>query len=307
MMRLLLAGLLCSLSVIGFWTPIPAPTDVIAIVGYLALSALLLDLAARFRARDLFALLTLAGLYGLLAALFIHPHTALTDIPRTLFTRALGGHTLMGLIALVLFFGVRASPLTLISAGIIGAAWGIWAKWSPVAVWNATEPTPLPTLLIALFVGLFVIGSLSALARRNMVGGLLPDAFKLPAVGWLLVAVTATGLLFFQAAQGRVDGVTAVVVLVLASFCAAILWFQKRVKGGTLLDSVQPLPPSTLIRLGAVFALGALIGWLLPRTDPDGVAILVSLFAAYGLIWLPAVSLVLGARAFGRQARALKL
>ncbi|MBE2269195.1 MAG: hypothetical protein IAE80_13265 [Anaerolinea sp.] len=302
--RLLLAGLLLSLSVIGFWTPIPAPTDVVGIIGFAVLSALLLDLAARFRARDLYALLTLAGMYGLLAALFIFPHTALTDVPRTLFTRALGGHTLMGLLALLLFFGVRASPLTLIGTSVIGAAWGIWAKWSPVEVWGALEPTPLPTLLIALVVGLVVAGGLSELARRASASHM---DFRLSPLGWLIAGVTAAGLLLFQAAQGRIDGVTAVIVLVLAGFCAAILWFQKRVKGGTLLDSVQAPTRGTLIRLGAALAVGAVIGWLLPRTDPDGVAILVSLFAAYGLMWLPAVSLVLGARAFGRQARALKL
>jgi hypothetical protein len=32
-----------------------------------------------------------------------------------------------------------------------------------------------------------------------------------------------------------------------------------------------------------------------------------ALFTAYGLIWLPAVTIVLGAQAFSRQARAMRL
>lgn len=312
--RLLLALLLWFASCVLLWTPIPTPLDGLTLLACFALSAVLLDLAARYRARGVFALLTLAGIYGLLAALFIFPATALTDMPRTLFTRALGGHALMGVIALALFFGAGKPPLAWVIAAVTGAAWALWARWSPVEVWGAGEPTALFVLIGALVIGAGAIFAAALLARTrpshasdpSNLSDVRPDV-RLSPLGWLVIGGVAAALLLFQAAQGRVDGMTAVIVLTLAGFCAAILWFQKRAKGATLLESASALTPQRLGGLIGAFAFGGLIGGLLPRFEPDPIALLVGVFAAYGLIWLPAVSMVLGWRAFARQARAFKL
>jgi hypothetical protein len=301
--RLLLAALLWFASGVLLWTPIPSALDALTVIGCYALSAALLDLASRFRARDLYALLTLAGIYGLLAALLIHPATALIDMPRTLFTRALGGHTLMGMIALAIFLTPCKPWRSSIGALILGGAWGIWAKWTPVELWGAAAPTDLLTLTLSGSTGAAVIAAVALIAARYE----RPRTFRLSPLGWLIVGMTGTGLLLFHAAQGRIDGVTAVIVLTLAGFGAAILWFQKRVKGTTLLDAAPAIALRCWFPPVIAFAVGAVIGWLLPRTDPGGVEVLVGVFAAYGVIWLPAVSLVLGARAFSRQARAFKL
>jgi len=301
--RLLLAVLLGFASVILLWTPIPTAADWLSLIGCYAISALLLDLASRHRARDLYALMTLAGLYGLLAALFIHPATALIDMPRTLFTRAMGAHTLMGLIALAIFFGIGKSPLARFGVILVGVAWAVWAKWSPLELWGAAEPTSPILLILAFVIGVSVI-LLAAIPLQRVER---PTDFRLSPLGWLIIGAVAAVLLLFQAAQGRIDGVTAVITLVLAGFGAAILWFQKRAKGSTLLDSTPAPTLRGMVTTAILFAVGAVIGYALPRTDPDGVEILVSLFAAYGVIWLPAVSIVLGARAFVRQAGAFRL
>ncbi len=301
--RLLLAVVLWFASTVLLWTPMPAASDWLTLIGCYAVSALLLDLAARFRARDMFALLTLAGIYGLLAALFIHPATALSDLPRTLFTRALGAHALMGVVALVVYLRGKPSLISLAGTLLVGAAAGIWATWSPVELWGAAEPTTLITVIGTFAIGVGAILVVAALAQR----GALPTDYRLSPVGWLALSAVGAALLLFQAVQGRIDGVTAITILVLVSFSVAILWFQKRVKGTTLLATVPAQRLPALIIPAIVFLGGVVVGGWLPRTDPDGIEILVSLFAAYGVIWLPAVSIVLGGRAFAKQARALKL
>lgn len=301
--RLLLAALLWFASTVVLWTPIPSALDALTLFGYYAVSAALLDLATRYRARDLYALLTLAGMYGLLAALFMHPATALIDMPRTLFTRAMGAHALMGLIALVSYLAAGKTGARALGAFVIGGAYGAWARWSPLELWGAAEPTPLLTLALSAGIGMVVIAALALVAARVE----RPRDLRLSPLGWLLVSGMGAALLLFHAARGRVDGVTAVIVLTLAGFGAAILWFQKRAKGATLLDRAPPFTPRHGLPLLIGFGIGMAVSSLLPRTDPDAVAVLAGVFTAYGVIWLPAVSLILGARAFARQARALKL
>jgi hypothetical protein len=116
-----------------------------------------------------------------------------------------------------------------------------------------------------------------------------------------------------RAAAGAVDGLALAIMGVLALYCVGILYFQRRQKGRTLLDEagVQAGLDALPLWVGGVVAFaGVCVGaYGLPRFagETDLVAALAVVFTGYGLIWLPAVSLVLGARAFARQARALRL
>src|SRR5262249_21361831 len=86
LVRALLAALLLSGSKILVWVTPPGRTLLdwaLLLPGYLALAAILLDLTARYRVRDLFGALTLMGFYSLLAALVLNPHYAYLDVPRT--------------------------------------------------------------------------------------------------------------------------------------------------------------------------------------------------------------------------------
>src|SRR5262245_39662 len=76
--------------------------------GCLALSAALLDFAARWRIYDLFGLLLLAGICGLCSGLLLNPGIALADVPRTLVTRVAGLDALAGL-AVLTFAGAFTS------------------------------------------------------------------------------------------------------------------------------------------------------------------------------------------------------
>src|SRR5258708_776960 len=95
---ILLALLLMFGSEILVWTN-PAGRPILEwlllIPGYVALSAVLLDFTVRYRIRDLFGVLLLAGIYSLSSALILNPASTLTDLPRTLVTRVMGAHGLI--------------------------------------------------------------------------------------------------------------------------------------------------------------------------------------------------------------------
>ncbi len=131
--RGLLAALLLFASEVVLWTNPTgrAPLEwLLLAVGYLALAVLLLDLAARYRIRDLFGLLALAGIYGLISSLALNSQTALAEVPRTWATRVMGAHTLAGLGALLLFltFTSARSRGLLLAAVVSGLLWGVWVR-----------------------------------------------------------------------------------------------------------------------------------------------------------------------------------
>ncbi|MCS7071162.1 MAG: hypothetical protein NZM00_06625, partial [Anaerolinea sp.] len=164
--RLRLAVLWAFGSEILLWT-LPERTDladgVAAAISYLALAALLLDLGVRFRVRGLYGLLALAGIYALGYGLLINPASAFADLPRTLFTRVLGANALIGLgglLILILSGALRLrQPVALLAGmGVLGAAWGMWARWSPVIITGRLDTPEAPFALgTALAVGVLAI------------------------------------------------------------------------------------------------------------------------------------------------------
>jgi hypothetical protein len=281
---------------------------------YLALSALLLEIAARYRLRDAYGLLMLAGVYGMLNGLILNPASALVDVPRTLITRAMGAHGLAGLVALALFFGLagglrarRTLVAALALAVVVGAGWGTWAHWSPVE-FGGLPPSAPETLLLGGGIGIALMAAAWAAARRVPPGNL-----RLSPRGWALTLLVLGGLLLLHLLRGEIDPLSLVIIVTLSAFSVIIIWFQMRKKGATLLDGLADAPASwgAFGLLVAGFGLAASVGYSLPRVETsataDPLALIGALFTAYGLIWLPAVSIVLGARAFARQARAMRL
>ncbi len=314
-LRLLLAALLAFASHVILWTPIPGIIDAVLLaLGYLALSSLLLEIAARYRLRDLFGLLTLAGIAGMANGLILNPQSALIEVPRTLISRAMGGQAIAGLIALALFLALTNGSLrsrrilivTLILAALIGVGWGTWGHWSSQFFDNGVEVAPL-RLLFDGALGLMLITLALTVERAASSTDL-----RLDSRGWAFTLIVLVGLLVLHLLQGQVDVLSLSLLVTLSAFAIMILWFQKRQKGATLLDHVASAPVSWAqwIALVIVFALGGVVGYLLPHSSADvndPVAVIGAIFTAYGLIWLPALTIVLGARAFTRQARAMRL
>jgi hypothetical protein len=310
--RALLTVLLLFASEVLLWANPPGRTfpEWMALgVGYLALAALLLDFMARFRIRDVFGLLALAGLYGLLASLLLNPATALADVPRTWATRVLGANTLLGLVALAAFLQLRtgANRRLLAGAGIAGVLWGLWVRW--LAVFTDLVPSIVPLDSALLYAGaLLLIAALIWLAIRRE-NAPASASMRLSLIEWALVLVTLIGLLLTHLSV--IDTISLGVLLALAIYCGVVLWFEKRDGSQTLFDIGLPVTQSTPLvpAISAViFLIAGAIGYSLPFTEATSpFGIMIAVFAAFGLVWLPTVSLVLGVRAYRQMGRQRQL
>ncbi|HYO87312.1 MAG TPA: hypothetical protein VER79_01620 [Candidatus Limnocylindrales bacterium] len=286
-------------------------------VGYTALAALLLDMAARLRMRDGYGVLALAGLAGAGAALLFNPAYALANPPLTWFTRALGACALGGMLALLLFLqGTRpmnrpAAALLLMLSAAGGALWGYWARWSPQAVDATAPPTPPEVIVLTAVLVLLVLIAVLALSGRARTGEPLDLRLPPPVLAVLLLALLAVFL--GRVLSESVDAASALALSLAGAMSLAVLYYQKRPRGLTLLDGIERLPPANWPKLvvpaAVLVVAGAVLGAGLPRgpLDSDAVAILAAGITAFGFLWLPGVALVIGARAFGRLARTDRL
>jgi hypothetical protein len=307
--RLWLAGLFFFGSEIVLWTNIQRAWVEWLMIGggYLALAALTLEMAAFFRARSVFEAMALAGIVGLANGLLINPSTALVDLPRTLVTRAMGGHALLALAMVGVFTLIAGARRNWTGLGALGAAglglfWGLWARWSPTEL--AAQPeTPLAVML---GVGGLTLLLLTALARW------LPTAPipRLSRLDWTLCLGMLLALLIVRLLNGQIDSFALIAVPLLIVYCLAVLYFRQRKKAGSFMDTGARPPAWTWLGLISAIFLGAgALGYHLPRQTEWGdlLASVAVVFTAYGLIWLPCMSLVLGAQAFSRQARGFNL
>lgn len=306
--RLWLAGLFFFGSEIILWTNTQREWVEWLLIagGYLALAALTLEAAAFFRARSVFEALALAGMVGLANGLLLNPTTALIDLPRTLVTRAMGGHALMALAMIGVFTLITGARRTLagLSIGAVGLGlfWGLWARWSPTELAGQPE-TPLAVMLGAGALTLFI---LTAMAR------LLPTASipRLNRLDWTLCLGVLLALLIIRLLNDQLDSFALTAVPLLIVYCLAVLYFRQRKKAGSFMDTGSNAPAWAGFGIACAIFLGAgVIGYHLPRLveGSDLLALLAVVFTAYGLIWLPCMSLVLGAQAFSRQARGFNL
>lgn len=321
-LRLLLAALLLFGSEVIFWAdPLARPPSewLLTLLGYLALAAVLLDLADRARIADLPGLMTLAGLYSLGAALVIWPDSAFADVPRTLVTRVMGAHSLLATLMLLAFLGLtrrrrQTQALTLAGCALIGLFWGWWMQ-----EWPTLAGFPLSSFSSALLLAaavLLVILLLAGLTRRRPDPA--PEANeplrpRLSWIGWLLAVLALAGLAAFRylRAEFRADDLP--LIGLLALICAALLYFRRRATGRTLIDHLaqREQPPLRALLLGAGLLLfSAVLTAALPpaRLGSTPFVTLVGLFfTAYGLSWLPLVSLIVGLRGALRQLETRRL
>lgn len=287
--------------------------------GYGALACLLLEVAARFRWRDVYGLLAVAGLYALLNALLLNPVTSFAEFPRTLFTRVLGAHALVGALMIALWRwllqpGSRLPVFPLSLSIIVGGIWGIWAHWSASLFQGdvvATE-TPIELILLCALLSIGLVAGARLLMARSASSDTtleLPH-FYLGRVGWLFTASTLVTLAIVQLSSGAIDGLSITVCFALALMCLGIVYFQKRKKGRTLFDGLQPRPIRwiSLLLIVAMVA-AAVLTYPLPRGEGenDPVFVIAAVFTAYGIAWLPGIALAIGVRGFIRQVQTHRL
>ncbi len=313
---LLLAVLLLWGSEVLVWTNPPGrePLDwPLMLLGYGVVAALLLDWLVRYRVRDLFGALLLAGGYSLIASLTLNPESLLADLPRTLVTRIMGAHALLALEMIGLFLALTGGlPHTqrrrlLAGSVIVGLAWGIWVRWFPADM--GYPAVSLETMLLYGGGCAAVIAALAA-ALPRWTANLTPDELRLPRRGVIITLLVVIGIAAWRALDGTLPLDALWLVLPVLALCWVILWFRGRARGRTLLDNSLPAQPPAwrwLLTAAALFFGAAVVGYGLPLVQVGEFNQLTLIgvgFTAYGLAWLPTVSLVLGVQAYLRQFQA---
>lgn len=276
----------------------------------LALAAVALDLIARLNVSDVFSLFLLAGLYGLADATLIS-HITARDLPLSLIVRPLSAQPLAFMAALAAFqilAGGRATgPLDFAAALGIGLAWGVWVRWFPVV---SDEPIPavaIGTALAALAIGLMACAALrfalppAAIGRRE---DWLLGPLEWALAGGVLVAALALGV-----ARDAISGAALAILIGLGGFLVVMLVATRGLRrGASLLARVTPPRrpnPAAWAAVMVPFLVAGWIGYSLPGSGASAVQsdLLFGALTGFGIVWPPAVSALLGIRAFAQLAR----
>lgn len=316
--RLLLALLFTFFSEIWLWNAPevrPLAAWLPLLLGYGVVACLCIEVMVRWRTRDIYSLLAVAGLYALLNALLLNPERLLVDFPRTLFTRVMGAHALAGLLALTLFCLLlrtrrpRTWGLAAAAAAISGGVCGAWARGSTRLLTGNSGETAHLTILIAAGAGLALLWIVFAFDQRAHTTATPIQPLPIPL---LAAVVTAALVLFiFRIGEAAYSTLTASMLVIVGALCLGLVYFRARAKPGAWLEKIDSgvHTQHLLLLLIALFLATTALGYALPRgTDSsDPAAVLTTIFSAFGFVWLPTTALVIGARAFSRLVSAGRL
>lgn len=277
---------------------------------YLALAALMLDLIARFNVNDIFSLLLIAGMYGLLNATLIS-HITARDLPFSLIVRPLGAQPLafMGALAAyqILGSGRATGPLDFLVALAVGLMWGVWSRWFPIVSEEVLPEVARSDALVALGIGLVALLVIALVLhpspQQHRVDWLLTP------LEWLVVVVILGGVLMWGMQRDEISGLGFGIVFSLIGFLLTVLYASLILRPErSFLDALtppkQPLPMAWLV-LVIPFLVAGTIGFSLPGGDRSSVQsdILIVGLTTFGIVWPPGVASVIGMRAFMRLSR----
>lgn len=307
--RILLAALFFFGCEVLFWTNIQSYTFadwLVRIVGYTALAALALDVMARYRIRDIYDAMTVLAGFGLLAAAFIAPESALRNFPASLASWGLGGYALLGLEMFGLWLVLTAGQRRLYRyrliavAAWIGFYWGVWMRWQPTL--RGFFPAVNLATMFAV-VGGFAFLSLFLYVILLRTGKTIqPDHLRLSLTEWLFLLLPFALLFLYHALQGRYPLGALAFVAAMLVVCWSILWYRREDAGKILLDEHMPptaLNPLWIVLASAVFMGVTLFAYSLPLLDfgeYNQLWLMEIGFFALGILWLPLVAVVIAMR-----------
>ena len=311
--RLGFAALLLTFSELVVWQA-PGGYGPLAWLGlaalYLAFSAIALDLIARLGASDAPSLLLVAGAYGLANGTLIS-QVATRDLPLSLLARPLGAQTLAFLGALAAFrlllSGQGARLPHVLAAAIGGLAWGVWVRWAPGASDGVIPPVSAVTALVAAALGLAACLLIAFLAPRVPVKR--REGWLLGPVEWIVSGAVLLAALIWGVARGDIGGIGASVVVTLIAYMLGALIATRGLRAGRCaLDAVTPPRAPHVagwVAVSALFLIAGGVGYALPGSGDRSAQgdLLIGLLTAFGILWLPVVSALVGMRAFVQLAR----
>ena len=305
--RLTFAALLLVASELIVWQA-PLQYDLMDWLGliavYLALAAIALDLVARLRAADAPSLLLVAGVYGLANGTLIG-HVATRDLPVSLIVRPLGAQPLAFLAALgALWLLLSGRAPHLLAAAIGGLAWGVWVRWAPGASDGAIPLVSAVTALVAAALGLAACLLIAFLAPRAPVER--REDWLLGPVEWIASGAVLLAALIWGVARGDIGA--SVVVTLIAYMLGALIATRGLRADRCALDAVTPPRAPHVagwVAVSALFLIAGGVGYALPGSGDRSAQgdLLIGLLTAFGILWLPVVSALVGMRAFVQLAR----
>lgn len=316
-LRLMLATLFLFGGEVLVWAELQILTPaeiVLRVIAYVALATLVLDLATRYRIRDVYDGMALMGIYGVLAGLLITPEISFSDFPRTLVTRVLGGHNLTGAIAFGMFLAFTAGPgrryrwLFIALMAWLGFYRGIWLRWTPEFNTAALQSLSLTTLFAIVGMVILTARLLLFIALRSD-KNITPPDFHLPFTPFLLLIVTLLFLFGIRLLQVNLTGTMLLVAGILLFICLAILWFRRADKGAMLLDNHIPPAPLSLLWIALavlLFCITAIFSYALPLAgtpEYNQLWLMEIGYGAVGFLWLPVLAGVIAIRGVDRQMR----
>lgn len=318
-MRLLLASLLLLGGEILLWNN-PQTHDplewLLRIVGYVASSTLMLDLAVRYRIRNLYDVMTLIVVHVLLVALLIQPDVAFDAFPSKLIQRMLGGVgfvsiEMFGVFLLMTHASIKWGRFLLIFYAIaVGFYWGIWARWAPLREGSGIQLTTF-NIMLAYFcmAGLITFLLFLWMSRRHSVWEASHLQLNQREFGAVLIVCILLFLSRFVQELVSFGGLA--VFIVLMALAIGVLYYRKPQKARMLMD--KHFPPQSiqwgwLIIASVVVVASAFIGYSLPFIELDFVNqlwILEMAFLGIGGIWLPLIAVVFSTEAIDHQSRTM--
>lgn len=267
--------------------------------GYLLVASLLLDLAVRYRLRDLTDHMALLAIGGLSLGLLVAPQLTFADFPRTLITRSLGAFTFLGfeMWALFLLLLGGATPryqrVFLVVTLLLGFFWGTWMRWAPEFGLLAQAVLPAIFLGVALIsFGLIII--ISRLVARR--ASLALEALRFSPIGGLWFSLALIGLFLLRALQGSLQTGPTLAALALALVAWSVLWFRRSASGTVTLARLTPPQPANLglISLGVLIFLGSVgLAYNLPLVGAANLNQLWVMelgFMLAGFAWFPVLA-----------------
>ncbi|MBX3064255.1 MAG: hypothetical protein KF726_14860 [Anaerolineae bacterium] len=300
-LRLIAGMIMLFMSEIVMWQNPPSrqPVDWIALyILYVMLAALLLDFVVRFQARDVASLLLVSGAYALIQSAVLNPG-ALSNLPISLVVRGLGLQTAAAFYGLLFFVlvmrGRQPDALQVIGALAIGLLWGAWLHWYPIqqsVAWGevALQTAQLYALLFLVIIGVlfFAIGPRFRVVREKQ--------FEL--VWWeQIVAIVPLFIaLLIGMVQNVIPAIPLIVVVAIGAFVGWALSYQRGGYEPSILAEMMFAAPNliTHIVLSLIFLGAGTLAYSLIQ-DKDSVVgvILYFLVLGFGVLWLPAASVLI--------------
>lgn len=315
-LRFLLAALLLFGSEVLLWLNLPdydLLDWLIRIIAYLVLSTLLIDIAVRYRIRDVYDSMVLFAGYALLHSLLIKPELGWQRIPDTLLTHIIGAEALTALLLwgvfLVFLRGDVRKYHFLVIGGLfwLGFYWGTWMRWTPelretFAAINLSQMFMYAGIIFAPVIVFYALSNISTKEHES-------KDYLLSPLEWAIAGIILLLLFLYQAILGKITMIMLIITAILITLCWAILWSRREELQISLMEKhfpMKPLNPVWLILFIAVFVGATILAYklpLVPLGQFNQLWLMEIGFFGVGTLWLPLVSIVLAMRGMDRAMR----